>query len=149
VSLRFLATTDVDGWKIKTYGIAPADAVPRSALVRAARARAAAVLPTRPDQEGAFGVGFLIVRDGVDGCLAFVDWWAHVDELYQRVFAAPHDRPQALAPQTTAGVGSVCELEVLAHERAAWLRHVLANPVGRNIDAYLTDTLSTVHETSH
>lgn len=141
MSLRFLATTDVDGWKIKTYGIAPADAVPRSALVRAARARAAAVLPTRPDQEGAFGVGFLIVRDDVDRCVALVDWWAHVDELYQRVFAAPADRPQALEPQATAGIGSVCELEVVAHERGAWLRHVLSNPAGRDIDGYLTDTL--------
>jgi hypothetical protein len=141
VSLRFLATCDVDGWKIKTYGMAPADGVPRSELVRAARTRAAGVLPDRPDRVGAFGVGFLIVRDGADGCLALVDWWAHLDELYQCVFTAPADRPQALEPQLTAVIGGVCELEVLAHERSAWLRHVLANPAGRNIDAYLTDTL--------
>jgi hypothetical protein len=141
VNLRFLATSDVDGWKIKTYGIAPADTVPRSALVRAARVRAAAALPARPDQEGAFGVGFLIVRDGFDGCLALVDWWARGDELFQRVFVAPTDQPQALEPQTSAGIGSVFELEVLVHERAAWLRHVLANPAGRDINAYLGDTL--------
>jgi hypothetical protein len=141
VSLRFLATVDVDGWQIKTYGSAPADALPRGELVRAARVHAATVLPDRPDRVGAFGVGFLIVRDGLDGCLALVDWWAHGDELFQRVFAAPADRPQALEPQTTGSVGGVCELEVLAHETVAWQRHVVANPAGRDIDGYLTDTL--------
>jgi hypothetical protein len=140
VSLRYLTTVDVDGWKIKVYGIA-ADGQPRAELVRAARNRAAAALPDRPDQEGAFGVGFLIVRDGPERCLALVDWWMHVDELYQRVFAAPGDRPQALAPQLTAGIGGVCELEVTAHERQAWLRHVLDNPAGWDIDGYLADTL--------
>jgi hypothetical protein len=132
---------DVDGWKIKMYGIAPADARPRAELVRAARHRAAAALPTRPDQAGAYGVGFLIVRDAPERCLALVDWWVHADELYQRIFVAPADRPQALAPQGTAGIGGVCELEVTAHERRAWLRHVLENPAGWDIDGYLGDTL--------
>lgn len=140
--LTYIATTDVDGWKIKMYGISALDARPRSALLRAARARAAVALPDRPDREGAFGVGFLIVRDAPERCLALVDWWAHAGELYQRVFAAPADRPQALAPQASAAIGGVCELEVTAHERQAWLRHVLANPAGWDIDGYLADTLA-------
>jgi hypothetical protein len=143
VTLRFLATCDVDGWKIKTYGIAPAAARPRPELIRAARRRAATALPDRPDRDGAFGVGFLIVRDGPERCLAMVDWWAHLDELYQRVFAAPAALPQALAPQDSPAIGGVCELAVTAHERSAWLRHVLANPAGWDIDGYLADTLET------
>jgi hypothetical protein len=145
VRLTFLATCDMRGWKIKTYGISPADARPRPELVRAARAQAAAALPDRPDQQGAFGVGFLIVRDTPERCLALVDWWVEAGELYQRAFAAPADRPQALAPQLSATIGGVCELEVTAHERQAWLRHVLANPAGWDIDGYLADTLATLH----
>jgi hypothetical protein len=145
VRLEFLATSDVDGWKIKTYGISSEDARPRAELVRAARARAAASLPDRPDREGAFGVGFLIVRDGPERCLAFVDWWAQAGELFQLAFVAPGDRPQALAPQLSAAIGGVCELEVTAHERQAWLRHVLANPAGWDIDGYLADTLPSHH----
>lgn len=140
--LTFIATSDVDGWKIKTYGISLVETRPRAELVRAARRRAAAALPGRPDQQGAFGVGFLIVRDTPERCLASVDWWVRRDELHQRIFAAPADRPQALAPQTSAAIGGVCELEVTAHERQAWLRHVLTNPAGWDIDGYLADTLS-------
>lgn len=144
MKLSHLSTFDVDGWKIKAYAITPLDARPRAELVRAARAQAAAVLPERPDEQGAFGVGFLIVRDTPDSCRALVDWWAAAGELYQLAFSAPADRPQALAPQLTAVIGGVCELEVTAHERQAWLRHVLANPAGWDIDAYLADTLPTL-----
>jgi hypothetical protein len=136
---RSLGTSPVDGWQIKTYGVA-SEGVPRAELTRAARTCAAATLPERPDLEGAFGVGFLIVRDGIDGCLALVDWWAHDEQLYQRAFTAPADRPRELEPLATAGIGGVCELAVVAHERIAWLRHVLANPAGRDIDGYLRDT---------
>jgi hypothetical protein len=141
MSLNYLATSDVDGWKIKMYGIAPAAARPRAALVSAARRLAATALPKRPDQDGAFGVGFLIVRDGPDRCLALVDWWMHADELHQRVFAAPGDHPQELEPEASTAIGGVFELEVTAHESQAWLRHVLDNPAGCDIDGYLADTL--------
>ncbi|HET9140344.1 hypothetical protein [Actinophytocola sp.] len=138
--LAFLATSDLNGWKVKTYGISADDARPRTELVRAARALAASELPDRPDRDGAFGVGFLIVRDDPASCLVLVDWWAHAGELYQRAFAAPWDRPGALAPRSSPAIGGVCELQVTAHERQAWLRHVLNNPAGWNIDGYLADT---------
>ena len=141
MSLRFLTTSDVDGWKIKMYGIAPATGRPRSALVNAARRLAATALPKRPDQDGAFGVGFLVVRDDPERCLALVDWWMHIDELHQRIFVAPGAHPQEFEPEASAAIGGVCELEVTAHERQAWLRHVLANPAGWDIDGYLADTL--------
>jgi len=140
VRLAFLATSDLNGWKVKTYGISADDARPRAELVRAARALAATALPGRPDLDGAFGVGFLIVRDEPDRCLVLVDWWATAGELYQRAFAAPGDRPHALAPRASAAIGGVCELAVTAHERQAWLRHVLDNPAGWDIDGYLADT---------
>ncbi|HYN96600.1 MAG TPA: hypothetical protein VES42_22380 [Pilimelia sp.] len=139
--LTSLATSDLDGWKLKTYGISPGGARPRAQLVRAAQSMAAAVLPGRPDREGAFGVGFIIVRDTPDYCLALIDWWAYAGELHQRTFAAPPDRPHALVPRSSAAIGGVCELEVTAHESQAWLRHVLANPAGWDIDGYLADIL--------
>jgi hypothetical protein len=143
VRLAFLATSDLNGWMVKTYGVSADYARPRSELIRAARALAVTALPDRPDRDGAFGVGFLIVRDDPDRCLVLVDWWARAGELYQRAFAAPGDRPQALAPRSSPAIGGVCELQVTAHERQAWLRHVLANPAGRDIAAYLADTCST------
>jgi hypothetical protein len=139
--IRFLSTHDIDGWQLKTYGIAATGGRPRPELIRAARQQAADTLPHRPDRVGAFGVGFLIVHDARDSCYALVDWWVREEELHQRVFSAPPDQPGALAPLRTPAIGSVWELAVTAHEQQAWLRHVLANPAGPNLEAYLADTL--------
>jgi hypothetical protein len=133
---RFLATHDLDGWKIKTYGIGR----PRPELIEAARRQAAGTLPHRPDRVGAFGVGFLIIHDARDTCYALIDWWVGAGELHQQVFAAPRERPEGLAPLRTPAIGSVWELAVTGHERQAWLRHMLTNPAGPNLDAYLADT---------
>jgi hypothetical protein len=139
---RFLATVDIDGWRLKTYAITPGDGRPRGELVAAARRQAAATLPDRPDRVGAYGVGFLVIHDCATGhtaCTALVDWWVQPDSLYQCVFTAPAGDPRALSPSTTAAIGGVHELAITAHEGQAWQRHVIANPAGRDIDGYLAD----------
>lgn len=136
--ITFLGLHDLDGWKIKTYRTAALGAEP----MMAARRRAADTLPPRPDRVGAFGVGFLIVHQAGDSCFALVDWWVREDQLHQRVFAAPPDRPDAFEPLLAPVVGCVPALCVIDHERQAWLRHVLDNPAGPDIDGYLADTFT-------
>jgi hypothetical protein len=138
--ITFLTIHDIDGWKIKTYRTTPL----AGGLLTAARLRAADSLPPRPDRVGAFGVGFLIVHQTTDSCFALVDWWVREDQLHQRVFAAPPDRPAAFEPLLAPVVGCVPALGVIDHERQAWLRHVLANPAGPDIDGYLADTVTAV-----
>ena len=133
---RFVGTTDIDGWRLKTYRISPATG---SAMLSAARRAVAATLPARPDRVGAFGVGFLVVHLTEVRLLAQLNWWVRPDELYQHTFAAPSDDPQALAPLDTAAISGICELAIAAHEGAAWRRHVIANPAGPDIEAYLKD----------
>jgi hypothetical protein len=140
---RFLGTVDLSGWRFKSYW-ASQDGRPRPALLAQARLHAAGALPDRPDRVGAYGVGFMIVEASPSRLLAQVSWWVRPDELYQRSFAAPGvtdslDEPLMLAPAVTPTVGGSCELAVTAHEAGAWLRHVLANPAGPDIDAYLAD----------
>lgn len=132
---RFVGTTDIDGWRIKTYRVSPAS----SAMVTAARRSVAATLPDRPDRVGAFGVGFLVVHLTECRLLAQLNWWVRPDELYQHTFAAPPDSPSGLAPLDTAAISGICELAIAAHEGAAWRRHVIANPAGPDIDTYLRD----------
>jgi hypothetical protein len=131
----FLTVADLAGWRIKTYGIA-ADR-PRGELVAAAKRRAATVLPERPDLDGAFGVGFLIVHDTPGCCVASINWWMRPDELHQRAFIAPPDEPRLLAPLTSATIGRTPELAVIAHEHLAWLAHVLNRPALPDLEAYL------------
>jgi hypothetical protein len=140
---RFLGTVDLFGWRFKSYWASP-DGRPRPAVLAQARLHAATALPDRPDRVGAYGVGFLIVDVSPGRLLAQVSWWVRPDELYQRSFAAVGvpDGPVLLAPSVTPTVGGACELAVTAHEGGAWLRHVLANPAGPNIEDYLADVYS-------
>jgi hypothetical protein len=136
----FLQIDDLRGWKMKTYGIA-AGVRPRAALVAAAVRAAIGALPERPDLDGAFGLGFLIVHDTSPSCLALVHWWVRPDELHQRVFETTPDAPRSLVPPVTATIGHLPELAIIEHERQALLRHVLDRPAGPDLDAYLTDVL--------
>jgi hypothetical protein len=133
---RFVGTADIDGWRIKTYQVSPATG---SSMLAAARRSTVATLPARPDRVGAFGVGFLVVHLTECRLLAQLNWWVRPDELYQHTFAAPPESPQDLAPLDTAAISGISELAIAAHEGAAWRRHVIANPAGPDIEAYLKD----------
>lgn len=137
---RFLHVDDVRGWKLKTYGIASRPR-PRPELVAAAVRAAPGILPERPDLDGAFGVGFLLVHDTPGCCQALVHWWVRPDELHQRVFVAAPEAPRSLVPPLTAAIGHLPELAVIEHERQAFLRHVLDRPAGPDVDAYLAEVL--------
>jgi hypothetical protein len=136
-----VAVVDIDGWRIKTYWVSStASERPRANLIAAARRRAAETLPDRPDRVGAFGVGFLVVHLADDHLLAQVNWWVRPDELHQRAFVSPPGAPHVLEPSLTAAIGGVSELMIAAHEGGAWMRHVIANLAGPDIDAYLADS---------
>jgi hypothetical protein len=95
-----------------------------------------AVTPTR------YGVGFLGIHDGRGGNFVFADWWEQENELHHHVFFSTSDEPAELrrwAPDDP--IACVWDLSVVAHERAAWIRHVLAAEEP-DLDGYLADVLS-------
>jgi hypothetical protein len=122
-----------DGRRVKLYGIAAEGERPRSELVDATVAQIGRLVP-------AGGVGFAIAHDAADACFALFDWFANGNEIHQQMLSADLDRPQELAEHRTRAIGCVWELAVTDHERRAWLRHVLANPGGPDLDAYLADS---------
>ena len=148
--IRFLGVAATGaGWRVKRYTITVAGAesiVPEIATKAAWRAAEAALpLPSDSAAHGGHGTAVLTMHMGLQGFWVLVDWWAHGDILMHRHFRAPVDRPEALCDVSAGGFGPcVWELAVQAHERAAWLRHVLANPAGPDVDAYLRDGLTAV-----
>ncbi len=137
--ISFHGVEAVGGWKVKMYGIAAHTETPRAALMEATAKIAASALPS-PLGHGRHGVGFAIAHDAADYCFALVDWWSGENEIHQRLFSAPLAQPQALRPHPSEAIGCVWELAVTDFERRAWLRHVLANPDGPDLDAYVAAT---------
>jgi len=141
--IRLLELWRFPGWALKVYGIAWKD-MPGPGLVAAAKRVAQDRIMTSAVHESHYGVGFLGVHADKLGNLVFVDWWADEHHLHHHVYSSPLDQPEALEYRTPAGLAaSVWDLEVVAHERDAWVEHVLRRPKTWRLEAYLADALDT------
>ena len=130
-------------WTLKVYGIAYEGDEPGSALVEAALGAVESALPSPALAKDRYGLGFLGIHDGRDSNFVFVSWWENENELQHRVFFSGPENPGRLREATAEEpIGCVWDLSVLAHEREAWIRHVLARHGGADADAYLADALS-------
>jgi hypothetical protein len=141
--VRCLEVAEFDGWRVKVYGIAYAGDVPEQALVDAALDIARSRLPSPANTHNRYGVGFLGVHQGRDSNFVFLDWWQEENELHHHVWFSSQREPTDLREeQPQDPMACAWDVGVLAHERTAWVSHVLANPSGPDLDAYLSDQLN-------
>jgi hypothetical protein len=111
--------------------------------VNAALGAATHRLPKPPKSGSRYGVGYLGVHDGRGGNVVFVDWWEQEHKLHHHVFFSAAEEPAQLRAADDADpVACAWDLCVIGHEHEAWVRHVLANPTGPDLEAYLADQLS-------
>ena len=127
---------EVAGWRLKQYvmTVTPEN-VPDPRLLSATAAMAAAALPASTSTHG---VGFLLAHQARPACFVLLDWWQDGYDLKQRYYTSPLDHPDELVELSGDAVGCVWEFEVLLHERAAWIDHVL-NSEADDFQAYLQD----------
>lgn len=135
--VHFIRREDVDGWRLKLYGIGLAGAEAREEFVEATRDLAASILPRPAVSDDRYGIGFATAHDAATFCIALIYWWQSENELHQRIYVAPKDDPAALTQVPDQPAGCVWELAVVDFERRAWLEDVLANPSGPDIERYL------------
>lgn len=140
--IRPLGTWEPEGWRLKVYGIAYEAKRPSDDLVKWAKRVASRRLPVPAVTEDRYGVGFLGVHAGRGENLVFLDWWAAENELHHHVWTGPAADPTVLSRASEgAAVACVWDLAVLSHEREAWIEHVLDNPDGPDLEAYMADRL--------
>ena len=135
--VRFIRRENVDGWRLKLYGIALNGKEPHPEFVEATRDLAASVLPQPPAGDDRYGVGFATAHDATSLYIALIYWWQSENELHQRIYVSPKDDPIAFSQVENQPAGCVWELAVVDFERRAWLDDVLANPPGPDLERYL------------
>jgi hypothetical protein len=141
--VRFLELWHSAGWRLKVYCIASGRPSPRPELVSAAKDWAASRLKNHPTRQTSYGVGFLGVHDGHTENQVFLDRWANENELLHTFVTSPSEAPTRLSiPNEDHNSVCVWDLAVQCFERQAWLTHVLANPRGPDLAAYLATTLN-------
>jgi hypothetical protein len=133
-----------EGWRLKQYDITlPGCAIDEDVyepglLIALDALPAPAAAVRRP------GVGFTIRHQGLDalgnrvGYLVLC-WWDNGNELMTEVFI--HDPAAGWANARSRGSFCVWDLQVMSHERDAYVRHVL-NRDGPDVEAYVADTIA-------
>lgn len=141
--IAHIDTWHTAGHTFKTYGIhRDLDrALPylSDAVDASVRAVVRDVLAENTGDKRNHRLGFCIVHIGDEAVWLLLDWWLSGGIVCQRMLSAPLAKPALFTPVSTPALACVWELVVIAHERDAWVRHMLtASP---NPSAYLNDVL--------
>ncbi|RVV96796.1 hypothetical protein EKE94_17055 [Mesobaculum littorinae] len=132
-------TWDAGLLTLKAYTIRAAGALAPDETAASDRLRRD--LPGAARAEGeAHGPGFAILHAGEDGHWLMGHWWAHGDMLCQRLYRADRPGAEFIAQDDRPLFACVWELVLIAHERAAWVRHMLTETPAPA--AYLSDRLA-------
>lgn len=141
--IDFSGLTIIGDWSIKVYTITLNEhfSSPKiqntvmNSLDILLRKPKASVLPVHHN-------AFLIMHEAREGVWVLFSWWTGGEMLETEVRFVSFEQPTLLKPTPHDGhLICVWELEVVQHERAAWINYVLMNPRQPDFLKYQTDTL--------
>jgi len=90
-----------------------------------------------------YNIGFLMLHEGREGVWIIFSWWVDGEIVQSKVLFSEFHKPNVITDSPYAPSSLICvwELEVVAYERAAWIKHILLNADKPLFDDYLTDVL--------
>jgi hypothetical protein len=143
--IRFLDLWELPGWRAKVYGIAHHSRVmPDGAMAGHVRAMALDRLSSLEINQH-YGLAVIIIHMARETDIVSITWWTWENVLEQALFIGPPGEPARLKDVTGQGLlACVWELQIHHFESLAWLRTVLSNPQGPDLDAYLSQRFRAV-----
>lgn len=143
--LRTHAPVEVAGRTVKRYDVTMGDLKIDDELREAAMAFLPSLLPTEPDATPP--ATFIVLHRGESGAFLNAYSWAWDNVIHCRTSAAgvpflgcADDDVTHFSEIRQPFIGCVWELPALAHERSAWVRHMLV-PERPDLGGYLADVL--------
>ncbi|HEV7646693.1 MAG TPA: hypothetical protein VGP26_00880 [Actinophytocola sp.] len=130
----------VSGWQVKQYRVTVAGAPIEEPVLAAAEQFLPKLLPATARSGGTPQVAFSVLHKGVDAIWLNLYAWVQEAILHCRAANAPFAAPTSFAELSEPLIGCVWELPAPAHERSAWVRHLL-QPQRPDLDAYFADWL--------
>lgn len=141
--VRPLGVHYLDDWRVKLHGLyATADTTPDAEAEAGALRAAAEALPRPAVGGGRYGVGFVIVNQGINSYSYLVGWWSYNCLLSIAAYSARISAPTDIARCPARQAGCVWELAVIDHERRAWTDSVMRAGTSPDLEAYLGAVLS-------
>ena len=137
-STKFHELAEHNDWRIKVYTITAHAHGLTESLLTAAKNIAFLHLPKTAITDQRYGVGFLIIHQGLMANWILLDWWEHNDIIHHLVFSSPSDNPNNITAVTDHSImACVYELEIIEFERRAWIDTILSNKNPPDFERYL------------
>ena len=139
-SIVALSPQFVRGWTVKRYGVSALRPAPADEVLEFARLAVEQTLPhSYPD---ALSYAYSVVHEDGDGCYVVVGWWSlNRVILHSRTWLADWDALTRPRPAPGHATACIWELVAMAHERQAWVEHVV-RPDTPDLDGYLGSTVA-------
>jgi hypothetical protein len=147
--VRFIGIWEMNGWKLKVYGISATrdlsdkDTV-SAAMIEGGRQIAETVF-TRDPTTNSYGLGYVILHEGLLANWLLLDWWADEIQIRHQLYKSGSADPAAFERVTSDLIACIWELRVVGFEREAWIKTMLKSPtrpdVRRYLDLHLPDAM--------
>ena len=143
-TIEFRELVKVDGWQIKVYTITKNKQFSsHETLEEVKRALPHMLHDAKHSDLPTYKTAFAMVHEAREGVLILLTWWTGGEMVETKIFFSNYNTPHIIEPSPFKDKALVCiwELEVFAHERKAWIDHVLSKAENPDIGAYLDSYL--------
>ena len=84
------------------------------------------------------------MHEAREGVLVLLNWFTGENMVETKIYFADFTNPSEIKPSIYNPKALVCiwELEIFAHERKAWIQHVLSKADSPDFDSYINDTMN-------
>lgn len=142
--IEFKECIYVHGWKIKVYTIAKMGKFDHPIFYEAAVKELEKWLKLdnsfNPSNDK---IGFLILHSGNEGIFSIINWWIDKHMMNSHIFLSERDDLTAFTKISGDGLAPcIWELEVINHERVAWMKHILKKAPAPNYQDYFDDVIN-------
>ncbi len=136
--IEFIEQVSSSGWQIKVYAISATSLpLPRETVSQAIK-HALPQLPQPAVTEQRYGVGFLIIHQGMQRNWILLDWWEGEDIMHHKLFSSPLDDPGNITPEPDKSlIACVHELRIVTFESEAWIKTALCGDDKPGFEDYL------------
>ena len=142
--IDFKSTESVNGWRVKLYTITHNASFQSDDILEKALKK----LPEWLEESKSMGfpvhgMAFLIVHEASDGAWSLLSWWTGGEMLRTITWFTDFEKRDEfrLLPQS-GSMACVWELAVTAHERKAWITHILKEAESPKFSDYLNDVIN-------
>lgn len=142
--IEFVKTFKQQNWQIKYYTIEAALTKVNSKCFNAVKQELPIWLKQQNNHNLAtYKVATLMLHQGKEGCFAILFWFVDENMIQLYAYLAKKENPTTFELFSDSGIVTcIWELEVIWHERKAWIKHILKQANTPNLRDYLKDGFS-------